>query len=146
LFVEPTAKALAPFGMRFVQHMVVKRRYSVFMGMTSTFTVLSGALLFWQRASGQWLEYVQTGPGLGITLGSAVGIFVYFIGMFGVKPRAERMAAIGQEIEKAGVPPTPEQGVELHKLDREMSTLGVADFLLVALSLALMATARLWIV
>ena len=145
LFVEPTAKALAPTGMQFVQHMVVKRRYSMFMGISSTLTVLSGALLLLQFAGGQWLAWVQTGPGLGFTLGSVVGVVVYFIGMFGVKPRAERMAKIGQEIQAAGGPPTPAQGAELQKLDREMSKLGYADFVLVALSLALMATARYWL-
>lgn len=145
LFVEPTAKAMSPTGMQFVQHMVNKRRYSVFMGITSTLTVLSGALLLWQRASENWLAYMQTGPGLGFALGSAVGIAVYFVGMLGIKPRAERMAAIAAEIQVAGGPPSPAQGLELKMLDRQMSTLGIADFVLVALSLSLMATARFWI-
>lgn len=144
LFVEPTAKALAPTGMQFVQYMVAKRRFSIFMVISSSLTVLSGALLIWQRASGQWLSYVQTGPGLVFTIGSAAGILVYFIGMFGVNPRAVKMAKLGKEIQAAGGPPTPAQGAELHKLDREMSVLGLADFLLVALSLALMASARYW--
>jgi uncharacterized membrane protein len=145
LFIEPTAKALAPAGPQFVQHMVTKRRYSIFMAISSTLTVLSGALLIWQYASGNWLSYVKSGPGLGFTLGAVAGAVVYLIGMFGVKPRAERMAKIGQEIQAAGGPPTPAQGAELKKLDREMSSLGLADFLLVALSLALMATARYWV-
>src|SRR5512139_2457967 len=145
LFVGPTAKALAPEGMQFVQHMVVKRRFSIFMVISSTLTVLSGALLIWQIAGGRWLSYVQTGPGLVFTIGSAVGILVYFVGMLGVNPRAKRMAEIGKEIQAAGGPPTPSQGAELHKLDREMATLGLADFLLVALSLALMASARYWV-
>jgi uncharacterized membrane protein len=145
MFVEPTAKALAPIGMQFVQYMTTKRRFSIFMVISSTLTVLSGALLIWQRASGQWLDYVQTGPGLGFTLGSMVGVAVYLIGMFGVNPRAIRLAKLGQEIQTAGGPPTPAQGAELHRLDKEMSTLGLADFVLVALSLALMATARFWL-
>jgi uncharacterized membrane protein len=144
LFVEPTAKALAPTGMQFVQHMVVKRRFSVFMGIASTLTVLSGALLFWQDANGQWLAWMTTGPGLGFTLGAVVGIAVYFVGMFGVKPRAERMGKLGAEIRAAGGAPTAAQGAELRKLDKEMSKLGYADFVLVALSLGLMATARYW--
>ena len=144
LFIEPTAKALAPTGMQFVEHMVTKRRFSIFMVISSTLTLLSGALLLWQYASGRWLDYVSTGPGLGFTLGSVVGMIVYFIGMLGVNPRAVKMAKISQEIQAAGGPPTPEQGAILHKLDREMSTLNVADFALVALSLVLMATARYW--
>jgi uncharacterized membrane protein len=145
LFVEPTAKALAPTGMQFVQHMVTKRRFSIFMVVSSTLTLLSGALLLWERGNGQWLDYVKTGPGLGFTLGSIVGIIVYFIGMFGVNPRAVKLAKIGEQIQAAGGPPTPAQGAELHKLDREMSKLNLADFALVALSLALMASARYWI-
>lgn len=145
LFVEPTAKKLAPTGMQFVQHMVTKRRFSIFMVISSTLTVLSGALLLWQDASGQWLSWMQTGPGLGFTLGSVVGVAVYLIGMFGINPRAVKLAKIGDEIQAAGGPPTPAQGAELQKLDSEMSTLSLVDFVLVALSLALMATARYWL-
>lgn len=146
LFVEPTAKALAPTGMEFVQYMVSKRRFSIFMVISSTLTVLTGALLIWHYMSDQWLSYVSTGPGLGFTLGSIVGVVVYFIGLFGVNPRAVRLSKIGQEIQTAGGPPTPAQGAELRKLNKEMSTLSLADFLLVALSLGLMATARFWLI
>lgn len=145
LFVEPTAKALAPTGMQFVQFMVTKRRFNIFMAVSSTLTLLSGALLFLQYAGGRWMDYMSSGPGLGFTLGSAVGVVVYFVGMFGVKPHADRMAKLGQEIQTAGGPPTPAQGAELHKLDKEMSALSLADFVLVALSLVLMGTARYWV-
>ena len=145
LFVEPTAKALAPDGMRFVQYMVNKRRFAVFMAVSSTLTVLSGALLLLQRAGGRWLEYMSTGAGLFFVLGSVTGIVVYFIGMFGVSPRAVKLGNLGQQIQAAGGPPTPAQAAELHKLDKEMSTLSLADFLLVALSLVLMASARFMI-
>jgi hypothetical protein len=64
--------------------------------------------------------------------------------MFGVNPRAVKLAKIGGEIQAAGGPPTPAQVAELQKLDKEMSTLSLVDFLLVALSLALMGTARYW--
>lgn len=145
LFIEPTAKALAPTGMHFVQHMVTKRRFSNFMVISSILTVLSGALLIWQVAGGQWLGYMETGPGLGFMLGSMAGIVVFFIGMFGVNPRAIKLSKIGQDIQAAGGPPTPEQGAELHKLDREMAILSLADFVLVAISLGLMASARFWV-
>jgi len=145
LFVEPTAKSMAPMGMQFIQHMTVKRRFSIFMVVSSTLTVLSGALLVWQAASGQWLAWIKTGPGLGFALGSLVGVVVYCVGMFMVNPRALRLAQIGQEIQAAGGPPTPQQGAELQRLDKEMSTYSLIDFVLVALSLALMATARYWL-
>lgn len=145
LFIEPTAKALAPAGMEFVKYMVTKRRFSIFMVIASSLTVLSGALLIWQSAGGQLRNYASTGPGLGFTLGSIVGILVYLVGMFGVNPRAIRLAKLGDEIQASGGPPTPEQSSEMQKLDKEMSVFGLVDFILVAVSLALMATARYWI-
>jgi uncharacterized membrane protein len=146
LFVEPTAKALAPTGIQFVQHMVTKRRFSIFMVISSTLTVLTGGYLLWHLASGDWLAYMKTGPGLVFTLGSIAGVIVYFIGMFGVNPRALRLSKLSETIQAAGGPPTPAQGAELLKLDREMSVLNLADFLMVALSLALMASARYWLI
>lgn len=144
LFVEPTAKALSPTGPQFVQHMVNKRRFNIFMVISSTLTVLSGGLLIWQVSGGDLSNYMQTGRGLGFALGSLAGVVVYFIGMFGVNPRAIKLAKLGAQIRAAGGPPTPAQGAELHRLDREMSALSLADFLLVALSLLLMSSARYW--
>jgi len=144
-FVEPTAKALEPMGMQFVQHMAGKRRFNMFMVINSTLTVLSGALLLWHSTSGNLRAYISTGPGLGFALGSLVGIAVYFVGMIGVGPRAGKLAKIGEAIQITGGPPTPEQIAEMQKLDKEMSTFSKIDFWMVALSLALMATARYWL-
>ena len=112
LFIEPTAKAMEPTGKQFVQYMVTKRRFSIFMVVSSTLTVLSGALLIWRHAGGNWLDYVSTGPGMVFTLGSIAGILVYFVGMFGVNLRAIKLSKIGQEIQAAGGPPTPAQSAE----------------------------------
>lgn len=144
LFVEPTAKKLAPEGMQFVKQMVTKGRFSIFMVVSSILTVLSGAFLLWQVAGGHWLAYMQTGPGLGFTLGSIAGVVVFFVGLFGVNPRAIKLSKLGDEIQASGGPPSPAQAAEIQKLDKEMSTLSAIDFVLVALSLGLMATARYW--
>jgi len=145
LFIEPTAKDLEPAGMQFLQHMVGKRRFNMFMVINSTLTVLSGALLLWHSTSGNLVSYMNTGPGLGFALGSLVGVAVYFVGMFGVGPRAGKLAKIGEAIQIAGGPPSPEQVAEIQKLDKEMTMYSKIDFWLVALSLALMATARYWL-
>lgn len=143
-FVEPTAKSLAPVGIDFIQHMTGKRRFNLFMVVSSSLTLISGALLIVQGVGGEWLAWVKTGPGLGFALGSLVGTAVYFLGMLGIAPRAARLARVGQEVEKAGGPPSPGQVAEMQRIDKEMSFLSKIDFWMVALSLALMATARYW--
>lgn len=131
--------------MQFVKHMVTKGRFSVFMVISSILTVLSGGLLLWKVAGGHWQAYMQTGPGLGFTLGSIAGMVVFFVGLFGVNPRAIKLSKLGDEIQVSGGPPTTAQAAEMQKLDKEMSTLSAFDFALVALSLGLMATARYWL-
>lgn len=142
LFVEPTAKSLAPMGRQFIQQMAGKHRFNTFMVVSSTLTVLSGALLLWYATSGGLGSYVSTGPGLGFALGSLIGVAVYFVGMFGVGMRIGKMTKIGEEIQIAGGPPTPAQAATLQKLDKEVALYSKIDFWMVALALALMATAR----
>ncbi len=145
LFLEPTAKDLEPAGRQFIAHMAGKRRFNIFMVVNSTLTVLSGALLLWVSTRGDLMTYMKTGPGLGFALGSLAGAIVYFVGMFGVGMPLGKLSKLGEEIQKAGTPPTPEQVAEMQKLEKTISVNEKIDFTLVALSLILMATARYWL-
>jgi len=145
LFVGPTAKDLEPAGTQFIAHMAGKRRFNTFMIVNSTLTVLSGALLLWASTDGDLSSYIATGPGLGFALGSLAGVIVYFVGMFGVGMPTGKLSQLGEEIQKAGLPPTPVQVVEMQKLDKTISFYHKIDFALVALSLILMGTARYWL-
>ena len=113
LFVGPTAKDLEPAGTQFIAHMAGKRRFNIFMIVNSTLTVLSGALLLWASTGGDLVTYMQTGPVLGFALGSLAGIVVYFVGMFGIGMPTGKLSQLGDEIQKAGVPPTPAQAAEM---------------------------------
>jgi hypothetical protein len=80
------------------------------------------------------------------TVGSVVGIAVYFLGLFMIKPRVDRLEALGQAIAAAGGPPSPAQAAELQKIDGEMSLIGRVDFVMLIIALLTMATARYWFV
>jgi hypothetical protein len=126
-------------------HFMGKLRFSTFMNVSSGLTVLAGALLYWRATDGRILAWVRTGPGLGFTLGSVVAIIVYLIGFFMIRPRADRMSALGKQIGMAGGPPNPEQAAELENLNRQLHAIGRVDFVLLSLSLILMATSRYWV-
>ena len=145
LFIGPTAKDLAPAGMQFLAHMAGKRRFNTFMVINSTLTVLSGALLLWASTGGDLATYMKTGPGLGFALGSLAGVVVYFVGMFGGGMPLGKLTQLGEEIHKAGTPPTPEQVAEMQKLEKIISVSERIDFALVLTSLILMGTARYWL-
>lgn len=145
-FIEPTAKATAPEGHKFMQYLVGRGRFPLFMNTVSLLTVLSGALLYWHTSSGLQLSWIKFGPGLGYTIGSVVGIAVYIFGLTMIKPRADRLGGLGREIAAAGGVPTPAQVAQLEKLGQELTLTGRVDFVLLAISTLAMATARYWLI
>jgi uncharacterized membrane protein len=144
-FVEPTAEATAPHGRQFVQYFVVRRRYPVYMTVSSMLTILSGALLFWHSSSGLNLGWLSSGPGLVFSLGSVLTFVAFGMGLFIMSPTAARMMKLGQVIQTAGGPPLPEQVSELHRLEAKMNKTGWSEFVLMVISLLTMATARYWL-
>jgi len=145
MFVEPTAKATAPGSQQFMQYFMARRHYPVYMGISCTLTVLSGALLLWNSSGGLDPNWVTSGPGVILTLGSVLGIIALGMGFLIMNPTAKRMMGLGQTIQAAGGPPLPEQMSELHRLENKMSQVGRTEFLLMLVSLLTMAIARYWL-
>jgi uncharacterized membrane protein len=143
-FVEPAVRSLGPVGPKFMQDLIERRRYPLYMNMVSILTVLAGGALYWFSSGGLQLAWITTGPGLGFTIGSVVALVVWCIGFLMIRPRAERMGALGQEIGRAGGPPSAAQAVEMQTLRQEMTTIGRVDAVLLTISLVAMATARYW--
>ena len=85
-FVEPTVQGLGPARPKFMQDLVTKRRYPVFMNVTSGLTILAGLLLFWFASGGLQLSWITSGPGLGFTVGSLAALGAYGVGFFGMTP------------------------------------------------------------
>lgn len=143
-FVEPVVKSLGPAGPKFMQGLIERRRYPIYMSVVSLLTVVAGALLYWYTSAGLQIGWITSGPGIGFTIGSVVSIVVFFMGIFMLGPRAQRMSAIGKEIAAAGGPPNPEQAAQLQKLNRELDRIERLDFYMLTIALVTMATARYW--
>ena len=47
-YIEPAVKATAPPRQRFLQYLLVQRRFSFSMGIASLLTVMAGIVLFWR--------------------------------------------------------------------------------------------------
>jgi uncharacterized membrane protein len=141
-FIEPTAKATAPEGSKFVQYLVGRGRFSLFMVIASSLSVLSGAVLYWHSSGGLQSAWIGSGPGLVYTFGSLAGIAVYLVGMFMVRPRVDRLEVLGREMEAAGAGPAAPQIPLMQRLDQELSIVGRVDFGLLAISTLAMAAAR----
>lgn len=144
-FINPSVKATAPNGQKFLQHFIVRRKYPAFMGTVAILTVITGGALYWRDASGDLIGWIQTGQGLGFTIGSVAALVVIPLGFFLLSPRTERLGFLSAQLEAAGEPPTRDQLAEIEKLDGELHTLEWIDFLLLLVSVLTMATARYWL-
>lgn len=142
LYFEPSAKGLGPARSKFMQELIGKYRYPIFMNVSSLLTILAGLGLYWASSGGLSAAWLTSGPGLGFTLGALAGLIAFGIGFIGIRPRAQRMGALGAAIAAAGAPPTAEQGAELGRLDAEIHTFERWDVILLVISLALMAVSR----
>jgi uncharacterized membrane protein len=144
-FVSPAAKAIGTAGGQFMQSLIGKQRYPLYMNVVSLVTILSGLYLYIYDSGTFQISWITTGPGILLTIGSVVGIAVFFVGFLGIKPRGERMGELGMEIGKAGGPPSPAQAMEMEKLDRELHLLERVDVVMLMVALLTMAAARYWV-
>ena len=144
-FVEPTLRTIGPASGTFMQNFTGRQKYPIYMSLVSLATILSGAFLYWFLSSGLRVAWMLRGPGLIYTIGSVVGIVAFFMGMLLISPRGKRLGALSAEIGRAGGPPTSAQLAEINQLNHEMHTIELVEFILLAVSLLTMATARYWI-
>jgi hypothetical protein len=144
-FFAPTVKGLGPAGPKFMQDLVSKHRYPIFMNLTSLLTIAAGLGLFWLVSGALNTAWILSGPGLGFTIGSVAALVAFGIGFFGIRPRAQRLGKIGAAMATAGGPPTTEQGVELQRLHAEIHVYERWDIGFLLVALITMATARYWV-
>ena len=83
LYFEPAAKGLGPARPKFMQELIGKYRYPIFMNVSSLLTILAGLGLYWFSSGGLSAAWLTSGPGLGFTLGANWidgGAFESFVG------------------------------------------------------------------
>lgn len=144
-FVKPSVQSIGAAGPSFMQHLMERRKYPIFMMVTSLLTILAGGALYWFSSGGLNGSWITTGPGLGFTIGSLAALIAFFLGMVGIGPTYGQIAALGQQIAAAGTSPTPEQVNQMRQLEKRVNVLERVEFVLLVIALVTMATARYWI-
>ncbi|QLQ04659.1 MAG: hypothetical protein HZY76_00160 [Anaerolineae bacterium] len=91
LYFEPSAKA-GPARSKFMQELIGKYRYPIFMNVSSLLTILAGLGLYWASSGGLSAAWLTSGPGLGFTLGALAGLIAFGIGFIGIRPRPSAWA------------------------------------------------------
>ena len=109
--MAPTVKALGPEGGKFMQQLTRTNKLPMVMTVTSTITILAGALLIWKLSGGFDHEWMLTRHGLILTVGALLALVAYFEGLFITRPSALKINKLSQQIGNGQ--PTPEQAQQL---------------------------------
>lgn len=143
-FVKPSVTAIGAAGPQFMKNLMERRKYPIFMMVTSLLTVLAGGALYWVFSGGFRLAYMTTGAGLGFTIGSVAALIAFLFGAFGIGPTSAKMGALGGQIAASGQGPTPEQIAQMKSLEKRLNFAEQVDFIMLVIAMLTMATARYW--
>lgn len=140
LLLIPAARTAQSAGQKFLQTLGPK--FGAMMGMVTTVTVLSGALLYARFAAGGISFIWNTDMGLAFTVGgiAAFGSYALGVGYFG--KTQGRIEKLGAEMESAGGAPKPEQVAEINRLRSSLMKAYQFDFVLLLVTMLAMAVAR----
>lgn len=141
-FVEPTATALGPKGVPFVQHLGGKSGFTQAMVGAALVTVLAGLALLWIDSGGFQPDWMAGGMGVTISVGALCGIVAAIVGI-GVGARdASRLGALAEQAQQTPGGPTPEQLSAMHALQRKLRLGGRVGAALLVVAVVCMAVAR----
>lgn len=140
-FVEPTATELGPESEKFMTGVVVKRKMPLIITTAGAITVLAGLALYWRASGGLSAAWLGSGQGIGFTLGGLAAIIALAVGVGLIRPRVDRMGALGSEM-KAGGPPSQAQIEEMGALQAQLHQIGFANAILLTVAVVFMAISR----
>jgi hypothetical protein len=143
-YLLPSVKDTGPDGQKFMQTMMVKRRFPIAISISATLTILAGFLLYWRDSAGLQLSWITSSVGIGFTIGALAAVASYVLGATVFGPTGKEFGSITAAIQGQGGRPTPEQQAQIERLSRRMSTGGHLNTILLVIALLSMSTARYW--
>ncbi|MCQ3937644.1 MAG: hypothetical protein DPW18_11445 [Chloroflexi bacterium] len=140
LVLIPAVRSSESAGQKFMQNF--GPRFGKMMGLVTTVTVLSGALLYARFFSGGISFIWTTGAGAAFTVGALAALASYVIGSTVFGKTQEKIGALGAAMAGAGGPPKPEQVSEMNRLQSFLMKAYQFDLVLLVVAMVAMAVAR----
>jgi uncharacterized membrane protein len=141
LFLLPAVRAVGPSAGPVLQFMMQRRRLPVWMNLAMALTMLSGFGMygFFASAGGGW---ARSRMAMLLGLGALFALGAAGVGGALVQPTTRKLAALGQQVQAAGGPPSAVAQEEMKGLQARLAR-GLSFVLtFLVLSAALMAVAR----
>lgn len=140
--MSPTVASSGESGRRFFLYLNQQKRYGMSFPLAGILTILSGFLLYERLSAGFNMDWIQSRPGVALSIGGILGVIAMFYGgavhgklSFELTELAQKLAATENESSFA-------QNPELNSLLEHEHRAGYVTVVLVGLSLILMVSAR----
>lgn len=140
-FLMPSLRAVGPAGGPIIAQLNQRKMSAVFMG-AALVNLGSGIWLMFLVSGGAPGEWMKTGMGRTIGVGSACAILAMIVGAIVNPPAVKRMGQIAAAAAKRGGPPSPEEAAEVQRLQKRMAGANVFVAILLTLAVSAMAVAR----
>jgi len=140
-FISPAAAQAGPAGGKFMQRLTLGTRWITAVSAAAGLAILTGLLLYWRASGGLRPEWLSTGTGITFTIGGLSALIAMGVGIQ-VGGLSRRMAELGQKIEAAGGPPSPENAAQLAAFQARLQSLGSLTTVLLVITVLAMASAR----
>ena len=142
MLLTPALKAAGPAAGPVMNQLIKVRKMPIYMMAAGLATMGAGIWLLWIDSAMQPGVWMQSGTGMTFSIGGALAILAFLVGMAVNMPTSKRLAALGSAAAARGGPPTPEEGAELQRLQGRMATANQIVMVLLLLATAAMAVAR----
>ena len=141
-FVQPSVRSLGPEAEgAFMTNLSRVRRFPTIILIATIVTIVAGLLLYLRNAGGLQL-WLGSATGVGFTIGAAAAIVSFAFGPLAILPTISKLEAIGDTLQTAQRPPTPEEGATIGALQARLKTAFQVDLLFLAIAVFFMATSR----
>jgi hypothetical protein len=116
VFLGPAIRNSGPAGNEVMRQLVQVRRMPVYMTVNMALSVLSGAGLMVALSAASGASWLHSPFGRTLSVGALAAVLGAVVGVFGTKPAAQRLAALGAEIQTAGGSPSSAHLAELESV------------------------------
>lgn len=141
LFLFPVVRAVGPAGGQVMRGLMLQRKLPIYMNAAGGLSMLSGFWLYWRMMS-LAPGWAGSGQGMVFGLGGAAAVLGAILGNAINARAAKRIAALGNEIQASGGPPSAEQSSEITALQKKLAKGLVLTTIFLTITAVCMAIAR----
>ena len=121
-FLLPAVRAVGPAAGPFMRHLTVVKRYPMRIATSGVLVILSGLGMYWRNGATSGGAWYRSRAAMTYGIGALAAITALAVGLAVIMRAASKLTQVGESIQAAGGPPSPEQAATVAALQQRMVT------------------------